>query len=439
MNSFKSAMGYGAQSGQEPISGETGQGTASQPYDAGNIEGQSGAPAFGATSTNPTGTTQYDTGDTARTSQTDTTGYGNQGSSGLKTTENLAAGVGSDDSTANTSGETSGESRFNDTNEGAVSKGTDQGQGPDEEVTSRGGPSNDENTTAQDTFFSKAGISKDEKAAPPKVASEVADKDPFSSSSSGRGADTSTTRNETSSNMPSAPTTSSNDNDLTSSSSGGLGGVSSMAPEKGYKTADTEPHPQSSEVLSSATPGAAIGSSYGSSEPQSQTMGSSGTTGTGYDTTSTSNITGSSGSGSGYDNTYSSTSGAGISTTGGYDPSTTTSTGGTSSGAYNDTNPTSSSSTTTGGGGYTDPPTTSTTTTTAAAADTDYPSPKTQPTESQGGLSGLSHNTGSAPSAPATGNQAALEDPALGASQGQEKKKMGDRIKEKLHLGGKKE
>lgn len=32
-------MGYGSQSGQEPISGQTGEGTASQPYDAGNIEG----------------------------------------------------------------------------------------------------------------------------------------------------------------------------------------------------------------------------------------------------------------------------------------------------------------------------------------------------------------------------------------------------------------
>ncbi|KAL9580982.1 MAG: hypothetical protein Q9212_004164 [Teloschistes hypoglaucus] len=433
MDSFKSTMGSGAQSGQEPISGETGKGTASQPYDAGNIEGQSGAPAYGATSTNPTGTTQYDSGDTGRTSQNNTTGYGNEGSSGLKTTENLTAGVVSDDSTANTSGETSGESRFNDTNEGAVSKGTDQGQGPDEAVTSRGGPSNDENTTAQDTFFSKAGISKDEKAAPPKVASEIADKNPFSSSSSGGGADTSTTRNETS-NTPSAPTTSSNDNNLTSSSSGGLGEVGSLAPEKGYKTADTEPHPQSSEVLSSATPGAAIGSSYGSSEPigsgttggsygssesQSQTMGS-GTTGPSYDTTSTSNITGS-GSGNGYDNTSSTTTGGGT-MTGGYDPSTT-STGGMSS-TYNDSSTTSQAPTTT-------------TTTTAAAADTDYPSPKTQPTESQGGLSGISHNTGNAPSAPSTGNEAALEDPALGSSQGQEKKKIGDRIKEKLHLGGK--
>ncbi|KAL9584898.1 MAG: hypothetical protein Q9203_004482 [Teloschistes exilis] len=423
MDSFRSAMGYGSQSGQEPISGQTGEGTASQPYDAGNIADQSGAPASGATSTNPTGTTQYDTGDTSQTSQTNTTTYDKEGSSGLKPSENLTAGVTSDEST----GETSGESRFNDTNEGAVSKGTDQGQGPDEAVTSRGGPSSDENTTAQDTFFSNAGISKDEKAAPPKVASEVADKDPFSSSSSGGGVDTSTTRAETS-NTPSAPTTSSNDNNLTSSSSGGLDKISSSAPEKGYKAADTEPHPHSSEVLSSATPGAAIGSSYGSSEPESHTTGSS-TTGTGYDNTSTPNITGAgagSGSGSGYDNNTSpTTTGGGTTTASGYDdPSNTT------------------SSTTPGGttSGY-DSTTTPATTTTAAAADTDYPSPKTQPTESQGGLSGISHNTGSAPAAPATGNQAALEDPALGASQGQEteKKKIGDRIKEKLHIGGKKD
>ncbi|KAI4105039.1 MAG: hypothetical protein L6R37_002927 [Teloschistes peruensis] len=415
-------MGYGSQSGQEPISGQTGEGTASQPYDAGNIEGQSGAPASGATSTNPTGTTQYDTGDTSRTSQINTTTYDKEGSSGLKPSENLTAGVTSDESTANTSGETSGESRFNDTNEGAVSKGTDQGQGPDEAVTSRGGPSSDENTTAQDTFFSNAGISKDEKAAPPKVASEVADKDPFSSSSSGGGVDTSTTRAETS-NTPSAPTISSNDNNLTSSSSGGLDKVSSSAPEKSYKAADTEPHPHSSEVLSSATPGAAIGSSYGSSEPQSQTTGS-GISGNGYDDTLTFDASGAgAGSGSGYDNnTSSTTTGGGTTTASGYDhPSTLTSIPGGTSSAYNNDS--------------------TTTNTTAAAADTDYPSPKTQPTESQGGLSGISHNTGSAPTAPATGNQAALEDPALGASQGQEKekKKIGDRIKEKLHIGGKKD
>ncbi|KAL8662624.1 MAG: hypothetical protein Q9202_004582 [Teloschistes flavicans] len=388
MNSIKSAMGYGAQSGQEPISGETGNGTASQPYDSGNVEGQSGAPASESTSTNPTGTTQYDTGETGQTSQTNPTKYDTEGSS------------------ADTPGETLGESRFNDTHEGAVSKGTDQGPGPDEAVTSSGGPASNENTTAQDTFFSNASINKDSKAAPPKVASEVADKDPFSSSSSGGGADTSTTRNETS-NEPSAPTISSNDKDLPASSSDGLSKVGSSAPEKGYKVADTEPHPQSSEVLSSATPGAAIGDSYGSSEPQSQAI-SSGTSG-GYDNTSTPNLSGGDG-GSGYDNTTSSTTGG--ATSGGYDDPSNTA-------AYNDSTPA------------------ATTTTTAAAADTDYPSPKTQPTESQGGLAGISHNTGSAPAAPATGNQAALEDPALGASQGQEKKKIGDRIKEKLHIGKK--
>ena len=39
MDSIKNAFGYGAQSGHEPLSGETGQGTASQPYDAGNVAG----------------------------------------------------------------------------------------------------------------------------------------------------------------------------------------------------------------------------------------------------------------------------------------------------------------------------------------------------------------------------------------------------------------
>ena len=40
MDSIKNAFGYGAQSGQEPISGQTGQGTADQPYDAGNMAGK---------------------------------------------------------------------------------------------------------------------------------------------------------------------------------------------------------------------------------------------------------------------------------------------------------------------------------------------------------------------------------------------------------------
>ena len=32
-------MGFGAQSGQEPLSGQTGQGTADEPYDSGNLAG----------------------------------------------------------------------------------------------------------------------------------------------------------------------------------------------------------------------------------------------------------------------------------------------------------------------------------------------------------------------------------------------------------------
>lgn len=39
MDYIKSSLGYGSQSGQEPISGETGKGTPDQPYDAGNVAG----------------------------------------------------------------------------------------------------------------------------------------------------------------------------------------------------------------------------------------------------------------------------------------------------------------------------------------------------------------------------------------------------------------
>ncbi len=39
MDALRNAMGYGAQSGQEPLSGQAGQGTASEPYDAGNVAG----------------------------------------------------------------------------------------------------------------------------------------------------------------------------------------------------------------------------------------------------------------------------------------------------------------------------------------------------------------------------------------------------------------
>ncbi|KAL9622178.1 MAG: hypothetical protein Q9204_008052, partial [Flavoplaca sp. TL-2023a] len=73
MDSIRNAMGFGAQSGQEPLSGQTGQGTADEPYDSGNLAGQSGAPSSVATSTNPTGTTQYDTGTDPKG---ETAGYG---------------------------------------------------------------------------------------------------------------------------------------------------------------------------------------------------------------------------------------------------------------------------------------------------------------------------------------------------------------------------
>ncbi|KAL8874437.1 MAG: hypothetical protein Q9174_000230 [Haloplaca sp. 1 TL-2023] len=376
MDSIKKSFGYGAQSGQEPMSGETGQGTADQPYDAGNVAGQSGAPASDSTSTNPSGTTQYDTGTRNDGQET-----------GLNTSENLTPGVVNQDESLAAQND-AGESRYNATNEGAVSKGTDQGPGPDEAVahTNRSGPAAGENTTAQETFFKNAHVNPSEKAAPSKFANEVSDKNPFESSKSSSGKDAvEATSKEDTAAPTSTITSSSAGHDQPSSTTGsGLEKVGSSAAEKGYKTADTEPHSESSEVLSSATPGAALGSSDGSSEPTSRSQGAS------YDQPST--TTGS----SGYD-----------------EPSTAT-----------------------GRSGHID------STPAVAAVDTDYPSPKTQPTESQGGLSGIDHNTGSAPSAPETGNKAAMEDPGLGASVGQgggEKKKMGDRIKEKLHIGGKKD
>lgn len=48
MDSVRNAMGYGAQSGQEPLSGQTGQGTVDEPYDAGNISGTLYQPSFTA-------------------------------------------------------------------------------------------------------------------------------------------------------------------------------------------------------------------------------------------------------------------------------------------------------------------------------------------------------------------------------------------------------
>ena len=50
MEAIKNAIGSGSsqvQSGQEPISGQTGRGTASEPYDAGNATGK---PLLGTTS-----------------------------------------------------------------------------------------------------------------------------------------------------------------------------------------------------------------------------------------------------------------------------------------------------------------------------------------------------------------------------------------------------
>lgn len=46
MESIRNAMGYGVQSGQEPLSGQTGQGTADEPYDSGNLAGTLSRPSF---------------------------------------------------------------------------------------------------------------------------------------------------------------------------------------------------------------------------------------------------------------------------------------------------------------------------------------------------------------------------------------------------------
>ncbi|KAI4266103.1 MAG: hypothetical protein L6R38_008956 [Xanthoria sp. 2 TBL-2021] len=445
MDSVRNAMGYGAQSGQEPLSGQTGQGTVDDPYDSGNVAGQSGAPSSNATSTNPAGTTQFDTGADA---QGNTIGYGpgtTQFDSGTDTkgntsgfgaanddtntsqypigdnnttttaSETLAAGVTGDSNgpaDARADNQPLGTSTAGDTSRaaagdtsGAAHKGTDETRGADEQVTSeQSRPTSDNNANAQDTFFANAGMSKDKPADPPKVASEVADKDPFASSG---GAPSNDTANEPSGQFA-APSSS-------NTTSGAVGGtsldkISSTAPDKNYKTVDTEPHPQSSEVLSSATPGAAL-----DSQTRSQTSG--------YDNSTTA-ATGV----SGYGNDSTPDTSASI-----HDNTTTTMKD--RSGYGNEPTTTTTTS------GYDNTP--NTTTTTAAAADTDYPSPKTQPTESAGGLAGVSHNTGSAPSAPDTGvsdsslQQAASQAADEGGSHGEGKKKMSDKIKEKLHMGKK--
>ncbi|KAL8671284.1 MAG: hypothetical protein Q9168_004224 [Polycauliona sp. 1 TL-2023] len=485
MDSIRNAMGYGAQSGQEPLSGQTGQGTVDQPYDSGNIAGQSGAPSSYATSTNPSGTTQFDTGtdhkgetigygsgditstsqyttgdnsstsqyptgDNSSTSQyptgdnTSTSQYPTgdnsstsqypTGDGSTHASENLAAGLSSDshgkhspfysdlrfkvsnEANADTfivgpvdspsvhepagksiAGDTSG-AAAGDT-AGAAEKGTDETRGPDEEVASEHRPTTDNNHNAQDTFFKNAGLSKDNPADPPKAASEVADKDPFASSGGA-------TSNETTNDSSSQPVASESSN-TTSGAVGDtdLNKVSSTAPDKNYISANTEPYTQSSEVLSSATPGAAL-----DSQPQSQTSG--------YDnSTPSAAATGAGGFGND-DNNYSTT------------PSTADkgmSLNENTTGSNNDHIPFDTN-----------------TSTTAAAADTDYPSPRTQPSESAGGLAGVSHNTGSAPSAPDTGVsdsslQQAADQGASDVGQGGEggKKKMSEKIKEKLHMGKK--
>ncbi|KAL8841260.1 MAG: hypothetical protein Q9176_003353 [Flavoplaca citrina] len=440
MESIKNAMGYGTQSGQQPLSGQTGQGTADEPYDSGNLAGQSGAPSSDATSTNPTGTTQFDTGTDPKG---ETTGYASannltnisQYSSGDKDTttasqspsgdkntsasETLAAGLSTDkhgfsDATADkqalgtsTAGDTSRAAAGDSS--GAAQKGTAETRGADEQVSDEHPQTtNDTNANAQDTFFANAGMSKDKSANPPKVASEVADKDPFASSGGASSNDTT--------NKAIGQSAAASSSDTTSGAVGGndFDKISSTAPDKNYKAIDTEPHPHSSEVLSSATPGAAL-----DGQTTSQTSG--------YD-----NSTPSAAGGSGSRND---TTNSALASSVHDDNTTTTSTTGERSGYGNDPAISGSSN---------DYDNTTSSTTTAAAADTDYPSPKTQPTESAGGLAGVSHNTGSAPSAPDTGvsdsslQQAASHGAGETNNQGEGgKKKMSEKIKEKLHLGKK--
>ncbi|KAL8938460.1 MAG: hypothetical protein Q9216_003888 [Gyalolechia sp. 2 TL-2023] len=378
MESLKNALGYGSQSGQEPISGEVGKGTADQPYDAGNVAGQSGASAAEVTSTNPTGTTQYDT---EKNTDTSTVQDDSRNTTKTTTSENLAAGVTSDNTILG-SGETANTQPTASTSD-AAAKGDDQSRGPDEQVSNLSGPGSDRNTNAQDAFFNKAHIAPDTPASSPKIPDPITNKDPFSSSSGAAPSSDTPAESRTEKSAAVSPPT----NDTTGSS---IEKVGSSASEKGYRAADTEPHPQSSEVLSSATPGAALD---GPRKP-------SGTTTEAAPPPSSSPMTGDSGAAN----------------TSQHDDTTT------------------AAETVSGNTSTAPPPATATAT--AATADTDYPSPKTQPSEAQGGLSGISHNTGNAPGAPETGSDA-VEDPALGASQGQGKKKMGDRIKEKLHLGKK--
>ncbi|KAI4122909.1 MAG: hypothetical protein LQ341_007255 [Variospora aurantia] len=392
MDYIKSSLGYASQSGQEPISGELGKGTADQPYDAGNVAGQSGASAAEATSTNPSGTSQYDTGtaakdsgttqfDTGETAYTDATNSDTRDNTKMNTSETLAAGVTSGDSL----GDAPADSQTRASTSAAEGKGTDEGRGPDEQVTSnQTGPGSDTNTSAQDTFFQKAHLDKDKPASSPKVPDEFTNKDPFSSSS---GADTSseTAANTAANTQPAAPTSSAAA--ATTNPSQATSG--SLAPEKGYRTADTEPHPESSEVLSSATPGAALPSPHDQSTTTSSTQPADSSS-VQQRETNPSTI---------QDEHSTAAAAQGTRNTGNNDP------------------------------GLSSNPSTS-------AAETEFVSPKTQPSEAEGGLAGVSHNTGSAPSAPATGSDA-LDDPALGASQGQGKKKMSEKIKEKLHIGRK--
>ncbi|MCJ1429028.1 hypothetical protein MMC29_006941 [Sticta canariensis] len=76
MESIKNALGLGGsttQSGQEPLSGVTGPGTAEQPHDAGNVQGHSGSAADEGLDSTTAGIASLTTKESAYTAETDKT------------------------------------------------------------------------------------------------------------------------------------------------------------------------------------------------------------------------------------------------------------------------------------------------------------------------------------------------------------------------------
>lgn len=76
MESIKNALGLGGsttQSGQEPVSGETGSGTIEQPYDGGNVQGQSGSAADEGLDSTTAGIASLTTKDSTSTTEANKT------------------------------------------------------------------------------------------------------------------------------------------------------------------------------------------------------------------------------------------------------------------------------------------------------------------------------------------------------------------------------